>query len=898
MFLPFFTLLAFSAAPASPMKTSGLRCEYQANPLGMDETAPRLSWMLEDRRRGEIQSAYQIIAADNEADLNANRGTLWDSGKIASDQSTQVVYGGKPLESGEKVWWKVKVWDKEGQPASFSPASNWEMGLLSPGDWKAQWISGFGDSTKLAPSPLLRKTFRIDRTLKQARLYATALGVYTCTINGKRIGNDYFTPGWTDYKKRVQYQTYDVTKQVKAGGNAIGFVLGDGWYCGNVGFGGRRNHYGSATSMRAQLQLTYSDNTTETVVTDPTWKTGTGPIETSDLLMGEIYDARKELENWTSAKFDDSAWKNALATPVSSLPANSKLVAQYSPTVQKAVELRSKKVWEKDGKYIFDLGQNMVGWARLKVKGAAGTKITLRFAEILDQKGSVYTTNLREARATDVYILKGGKEESYEPSFTFHGFRYVELSGFPGKPKAGAVTGIVLHSASPQSGSFECSSPMVNQLQHNIQWGQRGNYFEVPTDCPQRDERLGWMGDAQIFIRTGCFNEDVSAFMTKWVQDVVDAQSPAGGFSDVSPRIVDPSDGAPAWGDAGIIVPYTLYQCYGDKRIIEKHFGAMAKWIEYIRSANPNMLWRNRGNNNFGDWLNIGADTPRDVLGTSYFAYDTLLMSRMAHALGKTEDEKTYTDMYDRIKEAYNKEFVAENGRIRGNTQTCYVLALRFGLLPEAKRALAAQYLVEDIKKRDWHLSTGFVGVGYLTPTLTQTGNLDTAYKLLNQDTFPSWGYCIKQGATTIWERWDGYTAEKGFQDPGMNSFNHYSLGSVGEWLYTDVGGIDLDPANPGYKHILIHPKKGGGLTYAKAAYLSHYGNIASSWKEDATGTEYDVTIPVNTSATVFIPAESVDSVVEGATRASAAAGVRFLRMEAGCAVYEVGSGSYKFHTR
>ena len=897
MFLPLFTLLAFSAAPASPMKTSGLRCEYQANPLGMDETAPRLSWMLENRRRGEVQSAYQILAADNQADLNANRGTLWDSGKVASDQSTQVVYDGKPLESGKKVWWKVKVWDKEGQPASFSPSSNWEMGLLSPGDWKAQWISGFGDSTKLAASPLLRKTFRIDRKLKQARLYATALGVYACTINGKRIGNDYFTPGWTDYKKRVQYQTYDVAKQLKAGGNAIGFVLGDGWYSGNVGFGGRRNYYGSGTSLRAQLQLTYSDNTTETVVTDPTWKTGTGPIETSDLLMGETYDARKELGNWTGAKFDDSGWKNALATPLSSLPADSKLVAQYSPTVQKAVELKTKKVWEKDGKYIFDLGQNMVGCAKLKVKGVAGTKITLRFAEILDQKGSVYTTNLREAKATDVYILKGGKEETYEPSFTFHGFRYVELSGFPGKPKADAVTGIVLHSASPQSGSFECSSPMVNQLQHNIQWGQRGNYFEVPTDCPQRDERLGWMGDAQIFIRTGCFNEDVSAFMTKWVQDVVDAQSPAGGFSDVSPRIVDPSDGAPAWGDAGIIVPYTLYQCYGDKRIIEKHYGAMAKWIEYIRSANPNMLWRNRGNNNFGDWLNIGADTPRDVLGTSYFAYDTLLMSRMAHALGKTGDENSYAELYERIKAAYNKEFVAEDGRIRGNTQTCYVLALRFGLLPEAKRALAAQYLVEDIKKRDWHLSTGFVGVGYLTPTLTQTGNLDTAYKLLNQDTFPSWGYCIKQGATTIWERWDGYTAEKGFQDPGMNSFNHYSLGSVGEWLYTDVGGIDLDPANPGYKHILIHPKKGGGLTHAKAAYLSHYGKIASSWKVDATGTEYDVTIPVNTSATVFIPATSVGSVEEGGASADKADGVRFLRMEAGCAVYEVGSGNYKFHT-
>lgn len=1058
-------------------KVTTLRCEYQKNPIGIDVMLPRLSWQLQSNQRGVKQSSYQIVAADSEREITMHHGSLWDSGKIDSDVTTQIPYQGKPLKTGERVLWSVRSWDQSGKPTSWSAPAYFEMGMLNPGDWKARWIGAstqnktvaesisdmrwiwypegnpaksapegdryfrlslelpagkkvqkatlsaivdnsftagvngkpvgegsgwqslqemdiaselvpganaiaikahntdgpaglaalvkisFTDGTSQryvtgaswkssqtasagwnlarfaetgwrpalvianlgdapwgqiaaaqpppSPVPYLRRSFLLDKPIRQARIYATSLGLYKLSINGKPVSRDMFTPGWTDYNKRVQYQTYDVTTSLKQGDNALGIILGDGWYSGYVGFGRRRDHYGTTPYALAQLVVTYDDGRTETIETDDSWKSSTGPIETSDMLMGENYDARKEATGWDTPQFDASAWKSVNSMPVISqttqhlrqptIPISSPtplLVASCSPAVQEVKTIRAKSIVEKPaGSYVFDLGQNMVGWARLKVRGPAGKTVTLRFAEILNKDGTVYTTNLRSARATDHYTLKGGGEEIYEPSFTFHGFRYVEVTGYPGKPGLDALTGIVAHSATPETATFECSNPMVNKLQQNIVWGMRGNYFDVPTDCPQRDERLGWMGDAQIFVRTGCYNMDISAFMTKWMQDVEDAQSPEGGFSDVSPRLVDPSDGAPAWGDAGVIVPFTIWQCYGDTRIIEKRYSAMAKWIEYIHSVNPDLIWRKHSNNNFGDWLSINADTPRDVLATAYFAYDASLMAKMAKAIDKTDDAQMYSELYENIKTAFNKTFVSADGRIKGDTQTCYVLALRFGLLPDSLRPVAAKYLTDDIAKRGNHLSTGFVGVGYLTPTLTKNGYLDVAYKLLNQDTFPSWGYSIKQGATTIWERWDGYTAEKGFQDPGMNSFNHYSLGSVGEWMYTDVGGIDLDPAQPGYKHILMHPRPGGAMTYAKTSYESIHGMINSDWKLESGKFTYKITVPANTTATVWIPTKDAVSIRESGNTIEKTNGVVLLRMEDGCAVYEVGSGTYQFET-
>ena len=843
------------------LRPFSLRCEYRTDPLGIDSPSPRLFWTVEAPGRRDVkQTAYQILA---------DEGKLWDSGKVVSDQTAHVSYGGSPLRSGQRASWAVRVWDEADEPSEWSEAAFWQMGLLSPEDWQARWIlppapQPFLD---LTPCPYLRREFTANKPIARATLSAAARGVYVLSLNGQRVGDAYFAPGWTDYKKRIAYQTYDVTGLVQAGANALGAILGDGWYAGYVGFDSKRENYGKRPHLLAQLAIEYADGTTETVGTDEYWQAATGPILFSDMLMGETYDARLTLAGWDTPGFDAAGWM-----PVNTegdLPRGVPLVAQADPPVRMTEELTPRTVTPTaPGTYIFDLGQNMVGWARLKVQGTAGTIIRLRFAEILNPDGSLYITNLRSAKATETYILNGQGVETYEPHFTFHGFRYVEITGYPGVPGLDTVTGCVLHSDIPKTGEFQCASPLVNQLVQNIDWGQRGNFLSIPTDCPQRDERLGWLGDAQIFVRTAAGNRDVAAFFTKWMDDVVDAQSPDGGFPDVAPRLVDMSDGAPAWGDAGVIVPWTIYQVYGDTRILEAHYDAMAHWIEYLHSVNPDGLWRNRRSNDFGDWLSIAADTDKELLATAYFAYDASLMAKIATVLGKPEDAAKYDALFGEIKAAFNAAFVADDAKLKGDTQTVYVLALRFGLLPEEKRAPAAKHLVEDIEAKGWHLSTGFVGVGYLCPVLTDAGYADVAYRLLLNETFPSWGYSIQHGATTIWERWDGWTTDKGFQDPGMNSFNHYSLGSVGEWLQRYVAGIDTDPDRPGYAHLLLRPRPSHRLPSVRASFETLHGCIASAWRLDGEMFHWTVTVPANVTATATLP--------DGA-------------------VHEIGSGDYEF---
>ncbi len=1044
------------AAESAP---AALKCEYRANPAGIEAAQPRLFWQIQSARRGAMQTAYQILAASSEAALRANRGDLWDSGKVQSSQSTHLTYGGKALTSRQPVWWKVRVWDGAGKASGWSAAARWEMGLLSPTDWRGQWIGLPADRSSAAhngyhsaladhadtekwvqidlgktqtfdslqlfparpfdyepdlpgtfypvrfrlevsdtpdfqnaksvlnrigrdidnpgtdapvykfmpvsaryvrliatrlrerkpgefalalaqfevkngaenialhapvtaldtiehndwstrnltdgdtlshpasvtypPAAYLRKTFAVAGRVKSARLYASALGLYQCWINGKRVSDDIFTPGWTDYRKRIQYQTYDVTALVKSGNNALGTVLGSGWYSGRIAWTAGKN-YGPAPRALAQLEIETEDGKRQIVATDNSWRAATGPILSQDLLMGEAYDARIDLGDWSAADYDAGKWAAVLTEPLTAVP----LVAAQTDAVQKVIELRPKSVKEKPGAaYLFDLGQNMVGWTRLKISGPAGTQVKIRYGEMLNPDGTLYVANLRTAKATDYYTLRGdGKAETYEPRFTFHGFRYVELTGCAAKPMLDAVTGVVVSSALRQTGTFECSNPLVNKLQSNILWGQRGNYLEVPTDCPQRDERLGWMGDAQIFARTACANFDVARFLTKYTQDTADAQSAAGGYSDVTPRVGDWSDGAPAWGDAGVIVPWTVYLCYGDTRVLETHYDSMKQWIAYVDSANPDHLWKNRGNNNFGDWLNVNADLPRDVLGTAYFAHSVEIVAKTARLLGKIDDADKYDTLLAAIKTAFQAAYVAPDGTVKGDTQTAYLLALHFGLLPESQRSAAASKLVTDIvDKRQNHLSTGFVGVGYLTPTLTEIGRQDVAYRLLNNDTYPSWGYSIRHGATTIWERWDGWTEEKGFQDVAMNSFNHYSLGSVGEWLYDRVAGIDLDPQNPGYKHILLHPVPGGGLTYAKGSLDTLHGKIVSDWKIEGGSLRWSVTIPANTTATITVPTQKAAQILESGKPAANAPGLRFVRADASGVIYEAGSGSYTF---
>jgi alpha-L-rhamnosidase len=901
----------------APSKLSpvNLRCEYRLDPLGIDERVPRLSWALESEARGQVQSAYRILVARSEEDLESEENLLWDSGRVESGRSVGIEYGGEALQSGTRCVWKVHVWDEDGAPSSYGGPAVFEMGLLEKSEWEGGWISLGEDPDEdfepptgdeyddlangLAPSPYLRKEFQLERPVRAARLYATARGIYEMFLNGARVGGDVLAPGWTDYDRRVQYQTYDVTPLLAEGQNALGAVLGDGWYAGFFGFDPKHRGalYGSRPQLLAQLHVEYEDGTGETIATDRSWGCSTGPILFSDLLMGESYDARKEMPGWSEPGFDDPAWYGVEVQGLG----DTDLVAQPDEGIRVTQELRAKSVTEPEsGRYVFDLGKNMVGWVRLEVEGEAGTEVTLRHAETLNPDGTIYTTNLRSARATDRYVLKGGGEEVYEPRFTFHGFRYVEVTGYPGEPRPEAVTGRVVHSATPPTGSFECSNSMVNDLQENILWGQRGNFLSVPTDCPQRDERLGWMGDAQVFVRTASFNMDVAAFFEKWMVDVEDAQSPEGAFPDVAPLLkgsglMDLRWGAPAWGDAGIIVPWTIYRTYDDTRIVERHYDAMARWMEYLREANPDLLRKNRMGNNYGDWLSPKGDyTPKHLLATAYWAYDANLMAEMAEAIGRPGDARGYRDLGERIKGAFNEAYVSPDGRIEGDTQTGYLLALHMGLLPEELRSVAAGHLVGAIEREGWHLSTGFAGVGYLCPVLMDTGHTDVAYRLLLEDTYPSWGYTIRNGATTIWERWDGWTEENGFQSPNMNSFNHYSLGSVGEWLYRYVAGIDLGA--PGYGHVVIRPHPGGDLTFARAEYDAVRGRISSSWRIEDGLFVLEVLVPPNTAATVHVP--SVEGVSEGGRPVGEADGVELVRAGEGETVVSVGSGRYEFSGR
>src|SRR5215204_1650904 len=836
-------------------------------------------------------------------------GTAAGSSRAAPSASSTRA---RRCDRARNACWKVRVWDGANNLSPYSRPAVFDVGLLEKSDWEGAWISASkgpsGDmeppsgeeyddlANGLAPSPYLRREFPLDKPIRRARLYATARGVYELYINGNRVGNDVLAPGWTDYDRRIHYQTYDVTPLLADGPNALGAVLGDGWFAEFVGFDPKHRgaHYGARPQLLAQLNVEYEDGTTESLATEGLWRCSTGLILYSDLLMGESYDARREMPGWAEPGFDDSEWCGVEVEEIG----DTNLVAQPDEGVRVIEQLAANAITEPEsGRYTFDLGRNMVGWVRLRVAGEAGTEVTLRHAEALNPDGTIYTTNLRSARATDHYVLGGDGEEVYEPRFTFHGFRYVEVTGYPGEPPLDAVTGRVVHSATPPSGSFECSSHLVNELQENIVWGQRGNFLSVPTDCPQRDERLGWMGDAQIFVRTAAFNMDVAAFFEKWMADVEDAQSPEGAFPDVAPLLrgsglIDLRWGAPAWGDAGVIVPWTIYRIYDDTRIVERHYDAMARWMEYLHEANPDLIRKNRMGNNYGDWLSPKGDhTPKHLLATAYWAYDAKLLAEMAGATGRQEDAREYRDLNNRIKAAFNEAYVSPDGRIQGDTQTCYVLALHMDLLPEELRSAAAEHLVRTIEREDWHLSTGFVGVGYLCPVLTEAGYTEVAYRLLENETYPSWGYTVKNGATTIWERWDGWTEENGFQSPNMNSFNHYSLGSVGEWLYRYVAGIDL--GEPGYGRIVIRPRLGGNLTHASGAYDSVRGRISSSWKIEDNQFVLETLIPPNTTATVHVP--STDDVSEGGRPVDEAEGVEFLRAEEGETVLAVGSGRYEF---
>jgi hypothetical protein len=742
--------------------------------------------------------------------------------------------------------------------------------------------------------PLLRTDFdTAGKEVERARVYASARGVYELELNGQRVGDHELAPGWTDYRKRIQFQTYDVTDQVRDGSNALGAQLSHGWYSGRVAMFGQ-DVYGDRDSLIAQLRIDYTDGTSQVVATDGTWRTTPGPITSADLLDGESYDARRaeQVGPWSEPGYDAAGWKPADVLP----SATDVLEPQDDQPVRVTQELNATRLDSPDpDTYVYDLGQNMVGKGRFRLTGNPGETVRIRYAEVLNPDGSIYTANLRSAKATDYYTFATEGPETFEPTFTFHGFRYVEITGLDEAPPASAVTGVVMGTDGELASELETSSPLVNQLHSNIVWGMRGNFLSIPTDTPARDERMGWTGDINVFSRTAVYNMDSQAFLNKWLQDLRDTQNAEGAFPGVAPVVPGRFDGGygPAgWADAGVHVPWALWQAYGDTTVIHENYDAMKRYVDYLDRDSTGHI---RSTGGYLDWLNLDDPTPADVLDTAFVAKSTREFAQMAAAVGRDGDASTYLDRYHAIREAYQDAFISADGTVKGDSQTAYILTITNDLAPTGLRDKVADQFVETLQRRDYHLSTGFLGVDGLLPALTEIGRTDIAYRLLQNEDYPSWGYEIGKGATTIWERWNSIMPDGSFGPVEMNSFNHYAYGAVGEWMYRTMAGVSA--LEPGYKKVLVAPEPGDGITSSDFSHRTPYGTVRSAWQQTADGLELDVTVPGNTTAEVHVPAQRKWEVTEGGRPLDEAEGVELLRMKDGHAILEVGSGDYEFAT-
>jgi alpha-L-rhamnosidase len=944
LFLCFFLFIGTHARAFSDLTPEYLRCEYLENPF-IDEKKPRLSWVLSSQIRNQYQTAYRILVASTIELLEPGKADLWDSEKVLSDKSSQIIYGGKPLQSRQKCFWKIQSWDKKDQPGEWSQPAYWEMGLLAETDWESEWIGkDFSTTTQpipfknkellLPPSPIFRKKIDLPAKVTKARLYVTSLGLYEYLINGEKVGDDFLAPGWTDYDKRVYYHVYDVTEKLNQGAHVLQARLSPGWYSGYIGYAllvGNpvvRAFYGDTPALKAQLEITYDNGEKATFSTNENWKVTTGGIRESDILHGETFDARKVPENWGMTAFEDQNWPYAQIIDVG----KRNLEIYPAQPVQVTDVIQPISVTEQDkGKFIFNMGQNFAGVVRLKVKGNAGDKVVLKFGEMLHPDGRLMDENLRMARATDTYILRGDPEgEEWTPSFTYHGFQYVEVTGFPGTPGKENITGLVLGSNTPRVGHFETDHPMVNQLYQNIVWTQRANFVDIPTDCPQRDERMGWTGDAQTYAGTAAINMDVSAFFTKWIQDLHDAQWEYGAYPDYAPapRVRSTDTYAPGWMEAGIINPYEQYKAYGDTRIIKKGWESMEKFMAFHNKKSKGVYFYPEGSfsdlnpkGGYGDWLSVGKKTPPDMLATMYYGYVAQLMAEMAIAIGKSDRALYYQNLAKKIKAAFADHYLEkETARLTtnaaaygdgsgyvdgqmgfsGNTQTAYANAIFLDFLNETQKKQAGDHLAQLIHENDGKLATGFLGAKQLLPALSATGHSDLAYQLLLKEEYPSWGFEIKNGATTIWERWDSYVKD----DPekmaslnnGMNSFSHYAFGSVFEWMFHNMAGIQ--PVEAGYKTFIIRPEiPGDEINYVKASHQSINGDISSSWKKVGEKLEMEVTIPVNTQATVFVPAKNELDILLDGKQLHLQEGITTGNFYNGLQAVKLGSGKYHFES-
>lgn len=877
---------------------SRLRCEYKENPIGIDIQQPRISWQVHSDMRAWLQAAYHIQISQDPAFATA----LWDSGKIYSDQSVHVELADIAWQKRQRYYYRIKVWSDQGEETAWSESAFWEMGLLQAADWQAEWISAPVRFEESESCPLLRRTFQVTAPVKSARIYVTALGLYELHLNGSRVGDSFFTPGWTSYHHRIQYQTYDITTLLEIGENAIGGILGNGWYKGKLTGSHKPNIYGNRTALCMQMHIEYANGSEEVILTDSSWLAAESPILMSELYDGETYDARLEIADWNKPGYDHSQQTEWTNVEIGAYTKEA-LIAQENEHVRQIEEIAPiALILTPQGETVIDMGQNMVGWVRFTVRGEAGQEVILQHAEVLDGEGNFYTDNLRNAKQTVRYILKGSEQETYEPHFTFQGFRYVKLSGFGEAIQLGWFTGIVLHSAMSQTGDFQCSDPLINQLQHNILWGQKGNFLDVPTDCPQRDERLGWTGDAQMFIRTSAHLMNVAPFFSKWLHDLAADQLENGGVPFVIPHVLkESSHSSAAWGDAAVICPWVLYQCYGDKRILEQQYESMKAWVGYIRDQGDNEFLWNTGFH-FGDWLGLDAKpdsyvgaTDRDYIATAFYAYSVSLLAKTAKVLNRGTDHAAFSQLYNQIRCSFQQEFMTASGRLAVPTQTAAILALMFDLVDETAKERTAKKLLELLEENKFHLTTGFVGTPYLNLVLSQIGHTETAYKLLFQTDYPSWLYQVTQGATTIWEHWDGIKEDGSFWSLHMNSFNHYAYGAIGEWLYRCVAGLDLDEEVPGYKHIHLHPQPGGGLTWVNAELESMYGLIRIGWRQSDSAMEVTAVLPANTTASLLLPKATLATLRENDELISHASGIHSLQETADGVSLTLGSGHFRF---
>jgi len=879
-----------------------LRCEYLKNPLGIDITKPRFSWVLESSERGEYQTAYQILVASSKEKLDENNGDKWDSGRVESDESVNVAYKGKNLSSGETCYWKMRAWDKDDSPGAWSSAATFEMSLLKSDDWKGVWVG----TKKGISAPLFRKEFAIDKEIERARAYISGLGYYELYINGDKVGNHVLDPGTTYYNNdqpfelhaRILYATYDVTDYLKAGRNAVGVMLGNGWYSSDGEDPPGRAPYGDRPKLMLQMNIEFTDGENVSIVTDDTWKTTSGPITENDICKGEVYDAQLEKPGWDTPNYNDSDWDKTLLVE----PPGGVLTSQMIEPIRVMKTIKPVKIMEpEENVYVYDIGQNFTGWTCLRVSGQRGTEVTLKYASRVYEDNRLDQSNNGGAEQTDTYILKGEGTEVWEPRFTLHGFRYVEVTGFPGTPTLENLEGRFVRSAVETSGSFTCSNPLINQIHHNVCWTFMSSFQSIPQDAAERCERVGWLGDPGFVAEDYIHNFDTASFWTKWLDDIKDTQKPDGDVPVVSPlhwRDIYPE--WPAWKSSYPLFAWYVYQYYGDERILKVHYDGMKKLVDFLSTKADNYVV----SCGLGDHMEPQADgsssfgpnhTPVPLTSTAYYYYDAWILAQAAEILGKTNDTKHYSDLAENIKDAFNEEFFTENtNQYATGSQTSNALPLYLGMVPGGREEAVAKNLVDDIMiTHNGHLSTGIIGANALEQALPEYGWANVMYEIATQTTFPSWGYQVLKGATTIWECFEGCSG---------HSLNMKMFGSTEKFFYKALAGIS--PAEPGYKQIAIKPHIVGDLKDVSASIKTVRGEVKSTWKKDGNGLRLDITIPVNSQAKVSVPkmeyqnvaiTESGKAIFHDGSYVGGVAGITDGSEGANYVTFDVGSGSYNF---